>query len=162
MDDRLLLRARLFTQAQQQETEKARREVVQNFNRAEEQRRLACRTFGSSILLPSVRVGEDRFCIGDRVLFHKPYRPLAIENGYRGTVVGVDQSIAASLCCSTGSQLLHSRRAGSAGLPRYPLRKLGLDGMTLGFAATTHKMQGQTCSHSYLLLGGRITDREMG
>ncbi|MGV2342204.1 MAG UNVERIFIED_CONTAM: hypothetical protein LVR18_52330 [Planctomycetaceae bacterium] len=33
--------------------------------------------------------------------------------------------------------------------------------LTLGYAATTHKMQGNTVSNSFLLLGGTMTSREL-
>ena len=34
-------------------------------------------------------------------------------------------------------------------------------GLTLGYAATTHKMQGNTVENSFILLGGKMTSREL-
>ena len=40
-------------------------------------------------------------------------------------------------------------------------RDYGVAGLTLGYAQNTHKGQGQTVDHSYLLVGGKMADREM-
>jgi ATP-dependent exoDNAse (exonuclease V) alpha subunit len=40
--------------------------------------------------LVHVTVGQERIYAGDRVLFHTAYRPVGIENGFRGTVLHVD------------------------------------------------------------------------
>ena len=35
------------------------------------------------------------------------------------------------------------------------------DDITLGYASTVHRMQGNSVDHAYCLLGGRMTNREM-
>jgi hypothetical protein len=42
-----------------------------------------------------------------------------------------------------------------------PVHELTPESLTLGYAATTHKMQGNTVSNSYLLLGGKMTSSEL-
>ncbi|MBX9792571.1 MAG: relaxase domain-containing protein [Pirellulales bacterium] len=108
-----------------------------------------------------VRVGQHYFYKHDRVLFHKAYRAGGIENGYTATVLSVNpirRSITVRLDQEPTKQNL------ARGLKRVvtvPLRALGEDAITLGYAATTHKMQGQTVDHSYMLLGGTMTNLEM-
>ena len=109
----------------------------------------------------SVTCGKERIYLGDRVLFHKPLRSRFIENGYRGKVIGIDpirRQVSVWLDQEPSRQ---ARLQGASRLTQVPLKELGNDGLTLGYAATTHKMQGQTAEHSYLFLGGKMTDREM-
>ena len=107
----------------------------------------------------SVRHGEERFYRGDRVLFHKPYRQLGLENGYRGTVVSLDpirRELKVRLDCQNDSA-----KSGKQKLVTVPLKELGTSGITLGYASTTHKSQGATVDHSNILVAGHQTDSEM-
>ncbi len=107
----------------------------------------------------SVRHGEEQFYRGHRVLFHKPYRQLGIENGYRGTVVSLDP-IRRELKVRLDRQN-DSVRCGKQKLITVSLKELGTSGITLGYASTTHKSQGATVDHSYILVAGSQTDSEM-
>lgn len=107
----------------------------------------------------SVRHGEEHFYRGDRVLFHKPFRQLGIENGYRGTVASLDP-----IRRELKVRLDRENEPGKSKkqkLVTVPLKELGTAGITLGYASTTHKSQGATVDHSYILVTGSQTDSEM-
>jgi conjugative relaxase-like TrwC/TraI family protein len=100
----------------------------------------------------SLKNGDGVICRGDRVLFHKNIFADGIRNGYRGEVTEVDRF------CG----LLTIRLDGPE--PRQVtirLRDYGANGLTLGMANTSHKTQGMTVDHSYILAGGKMADREM-
>jgi ATP-dependent exoDNAse (exonuclease V) alpha subunit len=114
-----------------------------------------------AVPLLSVKHNQQRFHIGDRVLFHEAFRSHGIENGYRGTVIAVDP-ILRKLKVRIDQEPSKEDRA--RGVSRYvtiPLRKISPEAITLGFAATTYKLQGQTVQHAYLLMNGNMTSREM-
>ncbi len=106
---------------------------------------------------PSTYLEKDgaRFYDGDRVLFHKADRARGIENGYRGTVIHIDEK----------RQVIHVRldhhKQDAPEVVQIPKQLLVQDRVTLGYASTTHKMQGQTVEHSYVLLGGSMTHLNM-
>ncbi len=101
----------------------------------------------------SLRHGTDLFCAGDRVLFHKNVFADGIHNGYRGVITQVDRFHGRLTIRLDGVR--ESRDV------TIRLRDYGANGLTLGYAQTTHKGQGSTVDHSYLLVGGKLADREM-
>ena len=104
-------------------------------------------------------VGGETYFRGDRVMFHKPDRGRGIENGYRGTVL---QSSADRLVIRLDREPSESQRArGHSQVVTLTVRDVPKDSLTLGYAATTHKMQGNTVSNSFLLMGGAMTGREL-
>lgn len=118
--------------------------------------------FGAVRSWGGVGVGEERIFVGDRVIFHKPLRKWGAENGHRATVLRVNPILR-----TITVRLDHQPPSLPGQKPRsqtvtIPLRALGKDGLTLGMAATTHKFQGQTCDHSYVLMASRLTSKEMG
>lgn len=111
--------------------------------------------------LLSAKLGEDRFYTGDRVLFHSPLRKYGVENGYRGTVVGVDP-IRREIKVRLDQEPSAANKArGHSQTVKIPLRSLETRDMTLGYSATTHKMQGQTIENSYLFVCGEMTSFEL-
>ncbi len=136
------------------------RKEAQSVNRHCQQER---QRFGNVRSFGGLQIGDERIFIGDRVLFHKPLRThgIGIENGYRATVLAVNPILR-----TVTVRLDHTPPSLPGQKPRsqtvtVPLRKLGADGVTLGYAATTHKMQGQTCDHSYVLIASRLASKEM-
>ena len=104
-------------------------------------------------------VGEQRYFRGDRVMFHEADRSRGIENGYRGTVLNARRDL---LVVRLDREVSAAERArGQTQVVTIPLRELQPESLTLGYAATTHKMQGNTVSHSFLLLGGKMTSSEL-
>lgn len=101
----------------------------------------------------SLRHGGDLLCDGDRVLFHKNVFADGIRNGYRGVITSVDRLRGRLTIRLDGER--ESRDV------TVRARDYGAEGLTLGYAQTTHKGQGQTVEHSYLLVGGKMADREM-
>jgi conjugative relaxase-like TrwC/TraI family protein len=101
----------------------------------------------------SLRNGEGVICQGDRVLFHKNVFADGIRNGYRGEVLNVDRFRATLVIRLDGQE----KREVTVRLQDY-----GPEGLTLSYAQTTHKAQGQSVQHAYLLVGGGMADREMG
>ena len=103
----------------------------------------------------SVALGQSTFYKGDRVLFNRSDRMLGIENGYRGEVVGVQEK-------SNSIRIrLDDPKPGMPKTVLVSLSRKSEGSITLGYAATTHKMQGQTIDHAYVLLGGGMTDHSM-
>jgi conjugative relaxase-like TrwC/TraI family protein len=101
----------------------------------------------------ALRHGDDLLCAGDRVLFHKNVFADGIRNGYRGVITGVDRL--------RGRLTIRLDGEGNERDVTVRARDYGVAGLTLGYAQTTHKGQGQTVDHSYLLVGGKMADREM-
>jgi conjugative relaxase-like TrwC/TraI family protein len=117
--------------------------------------------------LLSVRAGDDRLYRGDRVMFHVACRPLGIENGYRGTIVAVNPlrgQITVRLDRKPQRKLWRRPQKQTITVPVKLLEKAakqrGTQGITLGFAGTTHKLQGGSTVNSYMLVGS-LTAREM-
>lgn len=85
---------------------------------------------------------------GDRVLFTKNSRALDVQNGSLGTVIDLklDQKIAVV-------------RVDKGPTVQIPLKTY--QSLQLGYAVTTHKGQGTTVDHAYVLAGGSMQDREL-
>lgn len=103
----------------------------------------------------AAKLGETRFFKGDRVLFNEADRTAGIQNGYRGEVISVDEG---------GNSMRVRLDQAKPGAPR--VVHVSMTGKTtnyvsLGYAATTHKMQGQTTDYAYVLLGGGMSDNAM-
>jgi ATP-dependent exoDNAse (exonuclease V) alpha subunit len=115
----------------------------------------------AAVPLLSVRHEGEKYHIGDRVMFHKALRRQAIENGYRGTVIAVDPILRRLTVKLDQEPSAEARKRGATQIVRVPLRRLDAQAISLGYAATTHKLQGQTVGHAYLLMSGKMMSREM-
>ncbi|MEX2171050.1 MAG: MobF family relaxase [Pirellulales bacterium] len=94
----------------------------------------------------------ERICLYDRVLFHKNIFTDGVRNGYRGEVVAIDRflnRVTVRLDGETGREVT------------VRLADYADHGLTLHYGQTTHKGQGQTVEHAYLLAGGKMADREL-
>lgn len=98
---------------------------------------------------------DEKFFVGDRVLFHKADRTRGVENGYRGTVTSLNR------LTKTMRVRLDDPKEGKSAIVQIPLRSVDADAITLGDASTTHKGQGTSVAHAYVLLGGGMSDRNM-
>jgi ATP-dependent exoDNAse (exonuclease V) alpha subunit len=87
----------------------------------------------------------------DRVVFTKNSTKLGVENSAFGTIVELKRLRGiAMIKMDTGETL------------PIPLRRFkGYKGLELGYAVTTHKGQGTTVDSAYLLVGGKMQDREL-
>ncbi|XZE20287.1 MobF family relaxase [Pirellulaceae bacterium SH449] len=99
--------------------------------------------------------GDGKFYARDRVLFNKADKTQGVQNGHRGTVLTVHPEH------GTMKVLLDSQKDGLQRVVLVSAKRMKAGDITLGYAATTHKMQGQTTAHSYVLLGGGMTDNNM-
>ncbi|MCY2966466.1 MAG: relaxase domain-containing protein [Planctomycetota bacterium] len=103
--------------------------------------------------------GSDRFYRGDRVMFHKANRLIGIENGYLGTVLAVkNDNLIVQLDTAPTPRRMAKRHSQIVTLP---LGDLPEGALSLGYAATTHKMQGNAVANSFVLLGGSMTSLEL-
>jgi conjugative relaxase-like TrwC/TraI family protein len=84
---------------------------------------------------------------GDRVMFLRKSKSLGLENGDLGSVKAVDPFL------NVIQVELDRGETVTVDLKRY-----GHKNLTLAYAITTHKGQGVTVDHSYLLTGGSMTD----
>ncbi|MBX3438894.1 MAG: AAA family ATPase [Planctomycetaceae bacterium] len=109
----------------------------------QETRLEACENIGDSLT-----VNGTRFFTGDRVLLTRNNSALLVRNGNMGTVVGVDAAKGyLRVELDNGFQVTIDTAV-------YPH-------LSLGYAVTTHKGQGQTVEAAYILAGGSMTDREL-
>jgi len=109
--------------------------------------------FGGFQNQTSIRHEERLFVIGDRVIFHKNVQADGVRNGYRGEITAIDKT----------AERVTIRLDSSAQEPKslvIRLRDYAADDLTHAYAITTHKGQGSTVEHAYLLMGGSMTDRE--
>ena len=84
---------------------------------------------------------------GDRVVFRENSRKLGVKNGSLGTVTAAGRS-------TLTVQVDGRDKTTSVNIKQY-------DAVQLGYALTVHKSQGATFDHTYTLLGGPGTSREM-
>lgn len=120
----------------------------------------AHRQIAGTVSPKGLQVGDQRICQGDRVLFHAPLRRYGVENGYRATVLEVHplrRTITVHLDQEPSPQ---ARAKGHRQTITVPVKDLARQGLSLAYAATTHKLQGQSVPRSYVLLGA-MTDKEM-
>lgn len=95
-----------------------------------------------------ISVDKQKIFVNDRVVFTKNKKPLGVRNGEFGTVKEIDTMH------ETIKVLLDNGNRVKIWLPSY-------DSIGLGYAVTTHKAQGVTVNHSYILAGGSMQDREL-
>lgn len=107
------------------------------------ERRAAGRVAGVGVV-----VGNDTLQPGDRVLFTRNSKSVGVKNGSLGTLVVADPAL----------QALRVRLDAGRDVV-VPLQTY--DHLKLGYAVTTHKGQGVTVDHSYVLAGGPMADREL-
>jgi conjugative relaxase-like TrwC/TraI family protein len=86
-------------------------------------------------------------CTGDRVALQKNNARLGVMNGSTGTVVR----------CNPAGQTLTVRLDSG---PVITISATTYPHITLGYAVTVHKSQGQTVPYAYALLGGALCDQE--
>lgn len=95
----------------------------------------------------SIKIGNERAFIGDRILFTRNSRMYGVRNGQLATVEAVDRQ----------KDQIRAR------LDNGSLVKIDLGSyefVKLGYAVTTHKSQGMTAKNAYILAGGSMQDRE--
>jgi len=116
---------------------------VRELNQGAQEKRLQVGALGERAL----RRGEERFYVGDRIVFGRNSRLYGVRNGELGTVREIDRGGRLS------AELEDGRRV-SFSLEQY-------EHVRLGYAVTTHKAQGITVERAYVLAGGEMQDREL-
>jgi conjugative relaxase-like TrwC/TraI family protein len=107
------------------------------------ERRAAGRVAGAGVV-----VDADAIQPGDRILCLRNDRRVGVKNGSLATVVNADP-------------VLHTLRARLDGGAEVLIPLESYPHVRLGYAVTTHKGQGVTVDHAYVLAGGPMTDREL-
>lgn len=120
------------------------RECVRQLNEAAQEIRAERGELGAE----HVEANGYNFREGDRVLFTKPSKKVGVVNGDLGTVVKVNPL--------TDHLYVRLDRNDLIAVPLFNYRSV-----ELGYALTTHKMQGETTTNAYVLSGGSMLDREM-
>lgn len=114
-----------------------------------------------SRLKTSIRLGEESFHVGDRVLFQRALRLHGIENGNFGEVEHIDRRRNQVSIRLDQPRSREERAKGLRDTVTLSLTKDDAALFSLGFASTTHKLQGQTVKNALVLLGGSMSDREL-
>lgn len=92
------------------------------------------------------KLGKQKFFEGDRIVFTKNDSKLSIKNGDLASITKI-QDDNLSVTQDSGKKIKFS-------LSVY-------EHIKLGYCVTTHKAQGVTVDHTYILLGGSMQDREL-
>ena len=107
----------------------------------------------------SAVIQNEIYHVGDRVMFHKKILKKGIENGYQGKITGIDL-IKRTVTFKLDRKPTQQKRArGHTQSVSIAIKDLSEDHLTLGYAATTHKLQGQSIERAYCLLGGGMTNK---
>jgi len=117
-------------------------EDVDGLNRMAQAKRLE----EGDIAGKSVAVRDERFFVGDRVVFEERSKIFGVENGSLGPVVGV-RTHALGLWDDLLTVELDNRKQVHIPLKHYS--KVGL-----GYAMTTHSAQGQTTQNAFVFVSG--------
>lgn len=125
------------------------REAAEINRRCQEERLKTTGDWGAS----GVVVNGQQLLKGDRVLFQKNSRSHGVLNGDLGTVIDVD------ILAKRIDVLLDPGPSSRAKTVRIPIKSY--DQISLGYARTTHKEQGATVEHAFVLLGGAMQDKEI-
>ncbi|MBL8812272.1 MAG: relaxase domain-containing protein [Planctomycetaceae bacterium] len=116
-----------------------------------------------SLIPPVLRLTHEgvSYYRGDRVLFHRAARGHGIENGHKGTVLSVNPVLRTLKVRLDRPVQGDSSRSARDAIVTVSVKEFRNSGISLGYAFTTHKGQGTTVEHAYVLAGGFQTDREM-
>lgn len=104
---------------------------------------------------PSIKMGnyeiheKDRVMFTKRLIYNSPETgKLPVENGQFGKVKAIDKAGGVvSVRLDDGKEV--------------KIAAANYENLELGYASTTHKAQGSTIDHVYVLAGGQMQDREM-
>lgn len=119
------------------------------------------RRFEAATSSKSVVIQNQVYHVGDRVMFHKKILKKGIENGYQGKVTAID-AIKRTVTFMLDRKPTEQKSArGHTQSVAVAIKELSSDHLTLGYAATTHKLQGQSIERAYCLLGGGMTNKEL-
>jgi len=99
-----------------------------------------------------IHVNGVNFHEGDRLQFTKNSKELGVSNGDTATVLKVEPERERLFV-----RLDETNREILVSLKRY-----SPENIRLGYASTTHKAQGATLPHVHVLMGGSLTDEQMG
>jgi len=99
--------------------------------------------------LLKVQVRDEHFFNGDRVQFLENNRLLGVDNGDSGTVTHIDP-----IKNTLTIKLDRSEELVIVDLANY-------DKLQLSYAKSTHKLQGSTVDHAYVLMGGNMQSKEI-
>jgi len=109
----------------------------------------------------SIVIQSQIYHVDDRVLFHKKMFLKGIENGSQAKIIAVDTS-KRTITVELDRELSKAKKKrGHRRTVTIAIKDLAREQLTLGYAATTHKLQGQSVKHAYCLLGGGMTNKEL-
>lgn len=109
-----------------------------------------------------IRHGEDRYYIGERIRFRRSQRTKGIENGDFGTVVGVNPiSRTINVRLDNEPSAESKRKFGAGQIATVSLLQMTKEDISLGYASTTHSVQGASYDHTWVLLDGGYTSKEL-
>jgi ATP-dependent exoDNAse (exonuclease V) alpha subunit len=108
-----------------------------------------------------VEIGAYKVYENDRIMFHQSLRVKGLENGYRGTVVKIDEANRQCTILLDQKPVPIPGRISGGNEVTLTFDQLNQAKTTLAYSATTHKMQGQTVDQTYVLVGGPMTSQEL-
>lgn len=98
-----------------------------------------------------VHIGSGFFYRNDRILFEENSSKLGVKNGMVGTVLRINHA----------TQSLTVRLDGEKRRKTVTFSNRTYNSVSLGYAVTTHKVQGTTVDHALIFTGGSMQDREL-
>ena len=95
-----------------------------------------------------VSVGNERFHVGDRVLFKTGLHEFGIRNGYQGKVVATNPLLRTISVWLDKAPTAHDGKPAGRRLVTIPISQLGKDGLRRSYAITAHGGQGMTADRN--------------
>jgi ATP-dependent exoDNAse (exonuclease V) alpha subunit len=119
------------------------------------------RLLAGELSFESAVIRNQSYYAGDRVMFHKKIVSKGVENGYQGRITSIDSIKRTVTIRMDGKPSKEKRKMGHKQTVTIAIKDLSNNHISLGYAATTHKLQGQSVERAYCLLGGGMTNKEM-
>ena len=95
------------------------------------------------------------------MLFHKKMYLKGIENGSQARIAAVDTRKRTITVVLDRELSDAKKKVGHRQTVTIAIKHLAREQLTLGYASTTHRLQGQSVKQAYCLLGGGMTNKEL-
>ena len=119
------------------------------------------RLLKEAISSKSVVIQNQVYHVGDRVMFHQKIGLKGVKNGDQGTISGIDRLKKTVAVMLDRKPTKLKAMMGQKQTVTIAIDNLSEKHLTLGYAATPHKIQGQRIERIYCLSGGGIANKKL-